>query len=198
MKKISTLPYIHDASRTFKITPFEYRLDLLEDAIRRRPDQGLILEFGVWTGESINFLASRIEDNTIYGFDSFAGLPEDWRPGFEKGHFSTRMPNVEPNVELITGMFHLTLPGFLRSHQDNIAFVHFDCDLYSSTKTVLDLCRDRIIKGTTIIFDEYFNYPGWKDHEYKAFSEFISETGKGFEYFSAIPGGEQIGITIIA
>jgi hypothetical protein len=24
-----------------------------------------------------------------------------------------------------------------------------------------------------IVFDEYFNYPGWRAHEYKAFQEFI-------------------------
>jgi hypothetical protein len=26
---------------------------------------------------------------------------------------------------------------------------------------------------TIIVFDEFFNYPGWEDHEYKTFVEFL-------------------------
>ena len=36
------------------------------------------LEFGVWKGESINFLSSFLNKGEIYGFDSFKGLREDW------------------------------------------------------------------------------------------------------------------------
>ena len=27
--------------------------------------------------------------------------------------------------------------------------------------------------GTIILFDEYFNYPNWEQHEFKAFQEFV-------------------------
>ena len=30
----------------------------------------------------------RFTNDKVYGFDSFEGLPENWRPGFEKGTFS--------------------------------------------------------------------------------------------------------------
>jgi len=41
-----------------------------------------------------------------------------------------------------------------------------------------------------IVFDEYFNYPGWRQHEYKAFQEFIANTGLKYRYigFSAEKG----------
>ena len=35
-------------------------------------------EFGVYKGETINFIASKIP-HTVHGFDSFEGLPEVWR-----------------------------------------------------------------------------------------------------------------------
>lgn len=60
--------------------------------------------------------------------------------------------------------------------------LHIDCDLYSSTRTVLRLLKDRIKPGCVIVFDEYFNYPGWEDKEFKAFREFISETRLAYEY----------------
>jgi S-adenosyl-L-methionine methyltransferase len=53
--------------------------DLLEEAMKRRSiPEGLILEFGVYSGRTINHLAS-LTQQTIFGFDSFEGLPEDWR-----------------------------------------------------------------------------------------------------------------------
>ena len=54
-----------------------------------------------------------------------------------------------------------------------VAFIHVDCDLYSSTKTIFSLLSDRIVPGTIILFDEYFNYPNWQQHEYKALQEFV-------------------------
>ena len=42
------------------------------------------LEFGVWTGESLNAWTSINTNATsrFYGFDSFEGLPEDWAQTF--------------------------------------------------------------------------------------------------------------------
>ena len=40
---------------------------------------------------------------------------------------------------------------------------------------------DRIVAGTVILFDEIVGYAGYDRHEYRAFSEFIAETGKRFE-----------------
>jgi hypothetical protein len=40
------------------------------------------LEFGVWNGRSIRYWANlnKNENSRFFGFDSFQGLPEDWRP----------------------------------------------------------------------------------------------------------------------
>lgn len=36
--------------------------------------------------------------------------------------------------------------------------------------------------GSVIIFNEYFNYPGWQYGEYKAFQEFIEDRKLNYEY----------------
>ena len=66
--------------------------------------------------------------------------------------------------------------------KSTLAFVHVDCDLYSSTTTVFDAIGHRIGKDTVVLFDEYMGYAGWEEHEHKAFTEFIERTGKEFEY----------------
>ncbi|WP_075968138.1 class I SAM-dependent methyltransferase [Immundisolibacter cernigliae] len=185
------------AARMSMARSYARKFDLYDDVISRAPVTGLWLEFGVYTGETINYIAGRAS-SVIYGFDSFEGLPENWRDGFPKGHFSLgRLPTVKGNVELVTGWFDETLPNFLSEHPGPISFLHIDCDLYSSTKVVFDLCQDRIVPGTIIVFDEYFNYPGWEEGEFKAFQEFVSIQNLEYEYIGYVFNHEQVAICIV-
>lgn len=162
-----------------------------EEAIRiafsRAPARGLILEFGVGGGESIRQIAALAAPGgrIVHGFDSFEGLPEDW-PGRheERGHYSTGgiPPKVPANVRLHPGSFAATLPAFLAGAGEPAAFIHIDCDLYSSTCTVLAALAPRIVAGTVILFDEYFNIVGWRAHEFKAFQEFVAARAVRYRY----------------
>ena len=143
----------------------------------------LFLEFGVFEGSTINFCSSLIHKAKFYGFDSFEGLPETsgvWL----KGEFDVKekLPKVNKNVSLIKGYFNETLPKFLEEHKEKAAFIHIDCDLYSSTKAIFDNIYDRIVPNTVIQFDEYYNYPGWRNHEFKAFQEFCKKYNVEYEY----------------
>jgi hypothetical protein len=163
--------------------------------------EGYILEFGVCTGKTINIIAALNSHSLVYGFDSFDGLPEDWRVGAGKNTFKIRNKKIPPllaNVDIYEGYFEETLPQFLiETPENSISFIHMDCDLYSSTKTVLNTLKKRIKKGTFILFDEYFNYDGWEDHEHKAFVEFIDDSGLSFEYVAYNKYHEQVLIKII-
>jgi hypothetical protein len=164
--------------------PLHKRFDALalrRMALERAPKDGLLLEFGVWQGASINRIASWTE-RRVYGFDSFEGLPEAWST-VSRGFFAVdRLPKVRPNVTLVKGWFHDTLPRFLAEHPGKVAFVHMDCDLYSSTKTVLELLADRFTAGTTIVLDDFLMEPGWQCQEHKAWQEFVSRYDVEFEY----------------
>lgn len=154
---------------------------------------GLALEFGVATGSTLRIITELLhEEHEVYGFDVFSGLPQTWRTGFPAGEFAQdALPEV-PGAELISGLFEETLPGFLAEHRKPIAFLHLDADLYSSTATVLDLVERRLIPGTVIVFDEFFNYPGWQEHEYRAWREFVDRTGIEFEYLGYTANHEQV------
>ena len=89
--------------------PLKYVFENLK--LQHKPNT-LWLEFGVASGKTINYI-SKFTNNKVYGFDSFEGLPENWRDGFGKGAFSRNgnLPEVNANVELIKGWFDNTLPN---------------------------------------------------------------------------------------
>lgn len=181
-----------------KAKVFDNPLGLLSYAFSLSQKDGLNLEFGVFSGTTINHLSKEYPSLIFSGFDSFEGLPEDWRSGFEKGCFSVdKLPKVNSNVELVKGWFENTLPEFLKIHKDYCSFIHVDCDIYSSSKQVFDLCGDRIKSGTIIVFDEYFNYPAWQEHEFKAFQEFIKANNVKYEYIGYVKDFEQVAVKIL-
>lgn len=142
------------------------RKDLFERYLQGGPI--CVLEFGVWTGKSMRqFVALNSHpDSLFFGFDSFEGLPEYWRPGYDKGTFNKAgtIPKIDDRrVQFVKGWFNQTLHPFLESHPDLLEsitagrrklFVHFDADLYSSTLCVLANLAFHI-KDYYCIFDEF-------------------------------------------
>jgi len=161
--------------------------DLLDHSLAAVTIAGHYLEFGVFSGGTIRFIARRIGRRIVHGFDSFEGLPEPWA-GFNLGRtaFSRggRLPRVPGNVMLHPGWFDETLPRWLAANPGPAAFIHVDCDLYRSTKTIFTQLADRIVPGTIILFDEYFNYPNWEEHEFKAFQEYVSAHRVAYRYLA--------------
>lgn len=159
--------------------------------------EGWALEFGVGSGGS---LATIAEHMPVIGFDSFTGLPEDWRPGFPKGKFAqAKIPQVE-NATLVVGLFEETLPAF-DWPDDPIGLIHLDADLYSSTACALKHAGHLIRPGTILVFDEFFGYEGASQHEQRAFDEWSMENrlicrvlGHGREQvaFEVIGFGEDV------
>ena len=171
------------------------------DKIKRK--QGwkdlLFFEFGVFSGYTINFISNLIENVQIHGFDSFEGLPEKWRVGFNESTFnmSGNLPHVNDNVILHKGWFNVTIPEFISNVDSKCALIHIDCDLYSSTKTILDNLSNNIGTGTIIMFDEFIGFSGWQEDEYKAFNEFISKAKLKYDYIACVYAGQQVAIEIL-
>lgn len=176
---------------------YEIRDHLIAYAMDAVGVQGLWLEFGVADCGSLNWMAERRPAETFHGFDSFEGLPEAWVCN-PVGSFSRdgAVPLSRENVVLHPGWFNDTVPAFFAENSEPIAFAHMDADLYSSTRTVFDACWDRLQPGTIIVFDEYFNYPGWEEHEFKAWQEIVTAHGIGYEYLGFVACGEQVAVRI--
>lgn len=147
---------------------------------------GLCLEFGVFKGRSINYFSNCLPNRKWYGFDSFFGLQEDWKGGwFGKNYFSLNgvCPEVNKNVELIKGWFKETLPIFLNKNNDNISFIHLDCDTYESTSDVFKFIKkEKLQKGCILLFDQYLGYINWQNNEFKAWQEYVKINKIKYKY----------------
>ena len=158
---------------------------------------GLVLEFGVRFGTSIRQISALVHQN-VYGFDSFQGLPESWH-NEPKGSYSTKgiIPSVPQNVILHPGWFEETLSGFVKRHPEPVRFMNIDCDIYSSTQTVLEFFAKQIIPGTVIVFDEYIGHEYWREDEFKAFQEAVFKYGWKYEYLCFSFMTKQVVVRII-
>lgn len=200
-----------DQNGPFYAKQFASRATLLNYCtLKKRGVPGLALEFGVGDGTTLRWIA---RERFVHGFDSFEGLPEDWRSEFPKGHFKldkyTRQEVSEIENSIVwTGLFEDSLPEWHQLYRsdlvrEGIAFIHIDCDLYSSTKTVLDQLAPWIKSGTILLFDEYWNYPGWDRSElgeFHAFGEWWNSVADKFDgapkCLGWVTDGEQMAVQI--
>lgn len=149
---------------------------------------GDIVECGVGRGHSLATIVYAVAllrlDKRVYGFDSFAGFPNasthdlgprvtslDRPPGWadtsmdmietvfatDRAHLDSLLLKNNVSPVLVPGFFEETLPEHLPAR---IAFLHVDCDLYESTRVVLEACLPRMSANGILIFDEYHD-PRW-------------------------------------
>ena len=108
----------------------------------------------------------------LWAFDSFQGLPPatddkdlhpEWVEGtmaisidkFQKKCAANKIPHTDYTV--VPGFYEQTLRDpDLDGRLKNIALAYIDCDLYSSTRTVLEFLMPRLKHGMIIAFDDYF------------------------------------------
>ena len=155
-----------------KIREYAIKTALLNDEKK----EYYYLEFGVFQGKSANYFSKFV--NKIFCFDSFEGLKEDWvGTSLPKGYFNLnkKIPKLNSNVEPIVGWVEDTLDDFLKKHNPKINFVHMDMDNYNPTKFTLEKLKPYLVKNAIILFDELYNYPGWRNGEYKALMEVFKE-----------------------
>lgn len=132
----------------------------------------LYLEFGVFEGRSMRWWSQHLRnpDARLVGFDSFQGLPDDWRPGLPAGTFATAgPPHIDDDrVSFQVGWFDDTLRDFAIPDHDQL-IINVDADLYSSAVTVLTWAEKHLRPGSLIYFDEFPD----RDHEMRAMMEFL-------------------------
>jgi hypothetical protein len=170
-----------------QVVPDEMALfDLALDKITG--DKPLYLEFGVFAGRSMRWWSRHLphRDARLIGFDSFEGLPENWRPGLGSGHFATgKPPKIDDDrVSFEVGWFDDTLPKFKIPEHDQL-IINVDSDLYSSAVTVLTWAEPYLKAGTLIYFDEFPD----RDHEMRAFNELVARSSHELRPLAIARGG---------
>ena len=128
----------------------------------------------------------------LWAFDSFCGLPErslpaDEHPIWVQGTMSIDLDqfkaiccenNIPPSqYHIIEGFYEHSLSGSqTRPLPSDICLAYIDCDLYSSTKTVLEFLMPRLKHGMIIAFDDYYCWSASQvSGERKACTEFFKD-----------------------
>ncbi|MGH3967691.1 MAG: class I SAM-dependent methyltransferase [Mycobacterium sp.] len=162
-------------------------------APRHRDSDELLLDLGVWIGWSTRLMSDAC-DRTVFGFDTFSGLVEDWQIDdqviIKRGTFSLAEPIAQRfmqdtgvslhdglpaalgrPVQFIRGSTYETLAPFLADRPATpIRLFHMDLDTYESCLHALETCKNHFIEGSILVFDEYLVTNG----EMRAFYEFQS------------------------
>jgi hypothetical protein len=182
---------------------FENREDLYEYIARIVGQNTPIsyLEFGVFEGASLlNWIKlNSNEESDFTGFDSFEGLPENWRTLsnlLKCGTFSTggKTPEIrDARVNFIKGWFQDTLPSFLDNFSSNKQIIiHLDADLYSSTMYVLCKMDNNIRPGTIIIFDDF----SFMLHGYRALDDYTGAFRRWYKVLGMAGYYNQVAIKV--
>lgn len=149
-----------------------------------------LLEFGVASGNSLRYFAKANQhpDSRFVGFDSFEGLPADWRSGWGKirqGSYSNKgiPPRIDDHrVSFVIGLYQDTLSDYFRNFShDNQLVIHIDCDLYSSALYIFTKLDEFRSSGPFIIMDD-FSSPL---HVFRAFDDYVSAYSVKFQYMAA-------------
>jgi hypothetical protein len=166
------------------------RVKWQKEVIKNVKIDGHWLEFGVRDGDTMAWLLEEKPGQNIHGFDSWEGLPEEWKTGgkdYPAGAMAVPMPVFPDNVKLHKGWFDKTLAPWLSDNQGQVAYLHVDSDLYSSAIYVLDTLNDRLVPGTIIVFDELANFRlsgklnNWPIHEWRAMFEWMEKHDRVIE-----------------
>jgi hypothetical protein len=179
-------------------TDYDFHEWIVTTQLDHNLDNGMILEFGVATGRTLNHIARLLPNKFVHGFDSFEGLPENWTSRMPKGFFRRdNLPRVNHNCRLHVGWFNETLPRWKSVFGDNpIQLLHIDSDLYSSAVTILSELEANIVPGTVIVFDEYINYPGWQQDEFRAWQEFVAKNAIDYEYIGYVSRHQKVAVRV--
>jgi hypothetical protein len=108
----------------------------------------------------------------MWAFDSFEGLPEavgeaDEHPVWAKGNFSMSLDAFHKKCKqrgvprsaytTVQGFYEQSLvPDTAGPRPSKIRLAYIDCDMYSSTKAVLEFLMPRLQHGMILAFDDYY------------------------------------------
>jgi predicted O-methyltransferase YrrM len=62
---------------------------------------------------------------------------------------------------------------------------------------VLEQVGPRLRPGSVVVFDEFFNYPGWEAHEARAWAEYTAAHDLAFRYEAYTHDNEQVVVRLV-
>ncbi len=169
---------------------------------------GSLLEFGTWQGLSLIYFAKLLGSNSnnrkFIGVDSFEGLPHNstiWKKGdfsdtelnFVMNNFKKYSPkSLHDKVHLVKGWYNdPTVKREIFNISNDFALVHFDADLYSSTKIALEMVEQHLFGRNEpfyLLFDDWGCHP---NEVPEAFCEWVFKNKLYDKYLMIIVGSTR-------
>jgi O-methyltransferase len=194
--------YISPIVRDEYYSEYSYRRDFFKSAFNALAFNGIdgdYAEFGCCGGMTFGlaFKFSRRYHHSckLWAFDSFCGLPpqslpEDEHPAWVQGTMAigvnefrkicleNRIPKSD--FRIVEGYYDKTLTkSKSKSLPANICLAYIDCDMYSSTKAVMEFLMPRLKHGMIIAFDDYYCWSAKQvSGERKACAEYFKKNKK--------------------
>ena len=164
----------------------------------------IINEMETW--ELNEFDAFDGADSVLVKIDAEGTIGQNEDGIFETGTFNTSKLEFKKLIKrktglnlndsnVISGFYSESLTGDMQQKMPKVGLVHIDVDLYSSAIEVLEFIKPLIVKGTVLVFDDWYcfppgsskgesgamdefkkKYPGFEIEEWKSYSTF----GKSF------------------
>jgi hypothetical protein len=147
--------------------------------------KGDVIEFGVWNGNNLLTL-KKISDyfktkKKVIGYDHFKGMPKNK----QKNNFIGQKDLIEHFIKFfklnkirIINDDIMNLKKYLSSF-NKFSFIYIDCDIYKTTKLILESLSKKLSKGGIVVFDE--GNQKKKSGETKAMREFFKKNKKQFK-----------------
>lgn len=153
-------------------------------------------EFGSYGGQTLRLAHKAMEQSPtnmarhIWAFDSFDVLPDPEHPrderwshegppmgqhGVEQFHEAVARFDVPREAyTTVEGYYDQSLPAIGDGEPRDIALAYVDCNMYSSTVSVMEFLAPRLKHGMIVAFDDYYNYsPDHLSGERAALHEFL-------------------------
>lgn len=169
------------------------RLDNLHHCVSTVLKDGVpgdFIETGIWRGGSVILMrailkAYGVSDRTVFGADSFEGLPKPDGANYpaDRGdrfwtykELAVSLEQVRANldqygllddqVQFLKGWFKDTLP---EAPIERLAIARLDGDMYESTMTAIEALYPKLQPGGFLIVDDYYVVPACKRaiHDYR-------------------------------
>ena len=147
--------------------------------------KGDIIEFGVWNGNNLITLKKLMDylkiKKKLIGYDNFQGMPIADNKNYFKGD-----KNLILYIKKFFNLKNITLIEDdimnLHNHEKKISklsLIYIDCDIYITTKKILETLKNKISKNGLIVFDE--GNINIKKGEGKAALEFFKKNKGSFK-----------------
>ena len=140
-----------NSDKTYNTALSKDRVHMIKQIMNNSPE-GICYECGVFTGGITRMMLD--QGRKVKAFDTFEGLKGAGEHDLmQDGEYNGGdVSEYIKGAEIIKGEIQHTL---CNHGDDKIAFAHLDMDLYIPTKYALEFIYPRLLKGGSIVLDDY-------------------------------------------